>query len=145
MSSHKRKEKKRKEKKRKEKKRKEKKKEKKRKEKKRKERNRSPSTIARTGPFCQSRAWKPLTPMRLVNNSNRIKIAAHRRSTNYYTMEELFSFWQYSLFQQHQDAAVALWCKWRLAGRQTRVATLTTDICFTAEMLANFLDRGVLT
>ena len=26
------------------------------------DRNRSPSTIARTGPFCYSRAWKPLTP-----------------------------------------------------------------------------------
>ena len=67
-----RKEKKRKEKKRKEMKRKEKKrKEKKRKEKKRQEkkkeeradRNRSPSTIARTGPFCYSRAWNLLTPI----------------------------------------------------------------------------------
>ena len=26
------------------------------------DRDRSPSTIARTGHFCQSRAWKPLTP-----------------------------------------------------------------------------------
>ena len=26
------------------------------------DRNRSPSTIARTGPFCCSRAWEPLTP-----------------------------------------------------------------------------------
>ena len=26
------------------------------------DRNRSPSTIARTGTFCYSRAWKPLTP-----------------------------------------------------------------------------------
>ena len=27
------------------------------------DKNRSPSTIARTGPFCYSRAWKPLTPI----------------------------------------------------------------------------------
>ena len=31
--------------------------------KKRADRNKSPSTIARTGPFCYSRAWKPLTPI----------------------------------------------------------------------------------
>ena len=33
-----------------------------RKEEERADRNRSPSTIARTGTFCYSRAWKPLTP-----------------------------------------------------------------------------------
>ena len=27
------------------------------------DRNRSPFTVARRGPFCQSRAWKPLTPI----------------------------------------------------------------------------------
>ena len=32
------------------------------KERKNADRNRSPSTIALTGPFCCSRAWKPLTP-----------------------------------------------------------------------------------
>ena len=31
------------------------------------DRNRSPSTIARTGPFCKSRAWKPLTPTKVKN------------------------------------------------------------------------------
>ena len=43
--------------------RKKKKKKKKKKEEERADRNSSPSTIARTGPFCYSRAWKPLTPI----------------------------------------------------------------------------------
>ena len=47
-----------------------KKKEERRKKKERADRNRSPSTFARTGHFCYSRAWKPLTPV-IVESSHR--------------------------------------------------------------------------
>ena len=40
--------------------------ERRRKKKERADRNRSPSRIARIGPFCYSRAWKPLTPIKRV-------------------------------------------------------------------------------
>ena len=35
--------------------------------------------------------------------------------------------------------------KWRLAGRKTRVETLTNDNYVSGETIANFLDRGFLT
>ena len=49
----------------------EKKKKEERKKEERADRNRSPSTVARTGPFCCSRAWKPLTPTKNANKDER--------------------------------------------------------------------------
>ena len=65
-----------------------KKKEKKREERERADRNRSRSTIARTGPFWQSRAWKPLTSIKIAScgtdaphDSSRNPPGRHQKST----------------------------------------------------------------
>ena len=54
---------------------------KKKKKEERADRNRSPSTIARTGPFCNSRAWKPLTPTFSDPNSTRPENETHEQLT----------------------------------------------------------------
>ena len=45
------------------------------------DRNRSPSTIARTGPFCYSRAWKPLTPTWVPAVGHPVRVRWVPRST----------------------------------------------------------------
>ena len=56
------------------------------------DRNRSPSTIARTGTFCNSRAWKPFTPTDALQHAS-----SHSSRTRFFEQKWRFSRWRWLL------------------------------------------------